>query len=279
MIVEGTAAALLSAVTQATPHAMLKAGRDKLAIRGLIALTCAAAVAPLAPFVPPPSAELWAWLALAGLLHTVYQLVLVRAYEVADFSVAYPLARGLVPVSTTAVGVLLLSDRLTAAAATGVATVTAGLLLIATRSGVRARQFGWAAAAGLLTTAYTVVDGRAVRLAPEATTFIIWYFVVEAAMVVPLVAWLRRGRVVALARAEGRQGVLAGLASLVTYGSALVALRLLPVGAASALRETSPVFGALIARYALGEAVDARRAAGIALIAGGGMLVVAGLAR
>lgn len=74
MIALGIGAALLAAVTGAVSHALLKAGRDKLVIRGLIALTCSLAVAPVVPFVPLPSAELWSWLIVAGLLHTVYQL-------------------------------------------------------------------------------------------------------------------------------------------------------------------------------------------------------------
>ena len=64
-----------------------------------------------------------------------------------------------------------------------------------------------------------------------------------------------------------------------TYGSACAALRLLPVGAASALRETSIVFGVLIARFLLKEVVDGRKAGGVALIAGGGTMIVVALAR
>lgn len=169
----GTAAALLAAVTGAASHALLRAGRDKLAIRALIALTCSVAVTPLISLVPPPSRELWGWLILAGLLHTIYQFVLVAAYDAADFSVAYPLARGVVPVATAIVGTVLLGDRLTVVSALGVLLVTAGLLLVAARSGVGRAGLGWALLAGLLTTTYTAVDGHAVRLAPTAATFIV----------------------------------------------------------------------------------------------------------
>ena len=137
----------------------------------------------------------------------------------------------------------------------------------------------WAASAGLLTTTYTAVDGHAVRLAPDAATFIVWFFIMDGLMMVPLVSLLRRGRVLPLLRAEGRRGVIAGLFALVGYGAALTALRLLPLGAASALRETSIVFGVLIARLALGEAVDGRKAGGVALIALGGATIVIALVR
>ena len=274
----GVAMALVSAVTGASAHAMLKAGRDKLAIRALIALTSGLAAAPWTIVFALPTAALWRWLLLAAALHTIYQFVLAAAYDAADFVVAYPLARGLVPLSTAIVAVLLLGDTLTPLAACGVVAVSIGLLAIALRAGVAVAGVGWAVAAGLLTTTYTVVDGHAVRLASAAGTFIAWFFVLDALFMVPLVSWLRRGDVMQRVRVEGRQGFIAGLLSLITYGSALLALRLLPVGAASSLRETSVVFGAAIARLSLGEHLDRRRAVGVALIAIGGALVVAGVA-
>lgn len=132
-------------------------------------------------------------------------------------------------------------------------------------------------AAGLLTTTYTIVDGHAVRLAPKALTFIVWLFLLDGATMVPLVAVLRRGRMPALLRAEGVKGLLAGVVALITYGSVLAALRLLPVGAASALRETSVIFGSIIARLGLNERVGVRRSVGTGIIAVGGVLIISGL--
>jgi drug/metabolite transporter (DMT)-like permease len=63
---------------------------------------------------------------------------------------------------------------------------------------------------------------------------------------------------------------LAGCSSLVTYSTALVALRLIPAGSAAAIRETSIVFGALIAGGFLKEHINSRRKLGIALVAVGG---------
>lgn len=277
MAAEGIALALTAAVSGAVAHAMLKSGRDKLVIRGLVGLTGAMLVLPFTLLVELPTTVLWPWLVLASVLHTVYQLVLIRAYDAADFSVAYPLARGVVPISTALLGIVLLGDRLDAVAWVGVVTVTAGLLLISLRRATKWTGLRWAVAAGLLTTTYTIVDSHAVRLAPEAGTFIVWFFILDGATMFPLAALLRRGRMLALIRAEGTKGVIAGVVSFATYSSALGALRLLPVGAASALRETSVVFGTAIARFGLKEQVDARRGLGAVLIAIGGALTIIGL--
>ena len=50
MVEIGAAAALLSAITQAVAHALLKAGNDKLVVRGLIGLVGVVVMAPVAAF-------------------------------------------------------------------------------------------------------------------------------------------------------------------------------------------------------------------------------------
>lgn len=62
--------------------------------------------------------------------------------------------------------------------------------------------------------------------------------------------------------------------NVISFGSALLALRLAPIGVVSALRETSVVVGLLLARYALGERMDRRRMAGALVVAAGAVLIV-----
>ncbi len=269
----GVLAALVSAVTQAIAHALLAGGRDKLVIRGLIGFSGMIVVAPLTFFVPLPQGELWGWLLASGLLHAVYQLTLIRAYEGEDFSVAYPLARGVVPLATAVLGVTVLGDRMPVGAIAGVAIITFGLLYIAADR--RPAYAGLAAAiiAGLLTTAYTLLDAHAVRTSPVLWTFVVWFFVFDGCIMSSIVLAKRRNTLMHRVRQEIKPGLLAGFASLLTYSTALIALRLIPAGSAAAIRETSIVFGAIIAAVFLKERVKGRRAIGIALVAAGGVAV------
>jgi drug/metabolite transporter (DMT)-like permease len=273
----GVAAALTSALTQAVSHGSVKAGRDKLVVRGLTAATCALAVAPLLPFVEAPGVVLLSWLVVSVGLHVAYQLVLIRAYEAEDFSVAHPLARGVAPAFTAIIASLWLGQPLSPTAVVGVVCVTFGLTAIGLRGAAKPAAAAAALVAGLLTAAYTVVDAHAVRLPNRPATFIVWFFVAEAMGMVPLVLALRQGRIIAAAREDARPGVIAGVSALVGYGLALFSLRILPSGAASALRETSIIFGAALARFALKEKLRRGRLVGIGLTALGGVLVVAGL--
>ena len=188
----GVTAALVSALSMAVAHALLAGGRDKLVIRGLIGASCMVAVAPLTFLVPPPSGWLWGWLLASGLLHAVYQLTLIKAYEGEDFSVAFPIARGVVPLATAILGVAVLGDRLAIGAFFGVAIVSLGLLYIASER--RPAYVGLVAAttAGLLTTAYTLLDAYAVRISPELWTFVVWFFVFDGIIMSTITAVRRR---------------------------------------------------------------------------------------
>ncbi|WEK44573.1 MAG: DMT family transporter [Candidatus Sphingomonas colombiensis] len=269
----GIALALLSSVTTAAAHALLKAGRDRLAIRALIGAVGAVVLAPVCLFVPLPTAAMLPWLLAANALHTIYQLVLIRSYAANDFAVAYPIARGTAPILTAVLGIAVLGDRIAPPGLLGVALVSGGVMLIAAGRHVAHAGLIAAIAAGLLTTLYTVVDAQAIRLAPLAMTFIAWFFVLDGLIMFPIFAVARRGQVVRLLRAEGRQGMTAGVVTLIAFGSALLALRIAPAGIVSALRETSVLFALLIAVFALGEHVDRRRAIGALVIAAGAVAI------
>jgi drug/metabolite transporter (DMT)-like permease len=175
----GVVLALLAAVMTAVAHALLKAGKDKLAIRGLVGAVSGSVLAPVCFFVPLPSAAMLPWLGLSAFLHTIYQLVLIRSYSAADFGVAFPIARGVAPLATAILGIAFLADEITATGLLGIALVSTGILLIAAGRSIATAGLMWAGIAGLLTTIYTVVDARAVRLGPEALTFVAWFFVLD----------------------------------------------------------------------------------------------------
>ncbi|MEO0574996.1 MAG: DMT family transporter [Pseudomonadota bacterium] len=269
----GVIAALLSAISQAIAHALLAGGRDKLAIRGLIGATGLIAALPLTLLVPLPTGQLWYWLLASGVLHAIYQLTLIKAYADEDFSVAYPLARGIVPLATAILGVALLGDKPSPSVFVGVALVSVGLVFIAIEK--RPAHAGMVAAvfAGLLTTGYTLLDAHAVRISPAMWTFIVWFFIFDGAIMSVIIVLRRRRSTLIALRKEFRQGFSAGIFSLVTYSAALVALRFIPTGSVAAIRETSIVFGAIIASVFLKEHLNNRRRIGIAVVAIGGIVV------
>jgi len=64
-----------------------------------------------------------------------------------------------------------------------------------------------------------------------------------------------------------------GLVSLLAYGIVIYAMSEAPMGAVSALRETSVLFAALIGYFFLGESLTARKLIACAVIATGILLI------
>ena len=89
---------LASGMAHAVVNAILKSGKDKMSSRALIDGFSALLMAPAAFFNPLPHGA-WGWLAASWVTHLVYLVCLIRAFERADMTVAYPILRGVAPAS------------------------------------------------------------------------------------------------------------------------------------------------------------------------------------
>ncbi len=267
--------AAFSALTTALAHASIKSGSDKLAVQTWVRLFGLTLAMPVALWVGFPPAYLWPWLIAAAATHAIYQALLSFSYSVSDFSVAYPVARGSAPILTAVMGAFLLGDALGGWLLVAITLVSIGIVLLA--AGGRLSRNGLAAAllAGALTTAYSVIDARGMRLSPDLLTFITWFFVLDGFAMPLLFVSLRRCNARAAFRADWRAGFSAAVMAPVSFIPALYAFALAPVGAVAAIREASVLIGMLVAGRILGETVDARRLIGAALITVGVVGIIA----
>jgi len=265
---------LVSGAAHAVVNAVLKSGKDKMSSRALIDGFSALLILP-ALFVLPLPHGAWGYLAASFVTHLVYLICLIKAFELADMSAVYPIMRGTAPVLASFGAVVLLREPLTPVVITGIAMVSAGTLLIALRRRANERSLLWALATGASIATYTVVDAAGVRAAPSAFSYIAWVFLSLGGGIAVLFAIWRGPKFLLAARSEWKAGLTAGALSIVTYGLALWAYRLGDVARLSALRETSILFGLLIAVVFLKEPVTRARAAGAVTIAFGAGLLVA----
>ena len=271
----GLALAVFSALTTAAAHGFVKSGRDKLAVQAWVRVTGFAVAGPLAFWIGLPPSYLWPWLLAAAATHGVYQAVLSWSYSLSDFSVAYPIARGVAPVLTAIMGVLLLGDTLGPALAVSIAVVSLGIVALAGGRTISLPGLIAATGTGILTTAYSIIDAKGMRLSPDLLTFIVWFFVLDTVSM-PLLFLVMRGRAAPAAfLANRRAGFSAAIMAPVSFIPALYAFALAPVGAVAAIRETSVLVGLLIGSHVLREAVDARRLGGAALIMAGALGIIA----
>jgi len=265
---------IASGMTHAVVNAILKAGRDKMSSRALIDGFSALLVLPAAFFLPLPHGA-WGWLAASWVTHLVYLVCLIKAFERADMTVAYPISRGVAPALAATVAVLVFSEPIGWLVAAGIGLVSAGVVAIGMGRQVDRRALGWAMATGVAVALYTVIDAQGVRAAPSALSYIVWVYLALGGGIGLLFALWRGPRFILAAREAWRPGLLAGALSIATYGLALYAYRLGDTPRLAALRETSIVFGMGVAVVFLGERLSPGRIVGALAIAGGAALLLA----
>ena len=119
-----------------------------------------------------------------------------------------------------------------------------------------------------------MVDAQGVRAAPTAESYIVWIFLMLGAGVGAVIALFLGKRFMTSFANQWKPGLIAGLLSIVSYGSAMLAFRYGATPQLAALRETSILFGVAIAVVFLKERLTRWRVLGIASIAAGTILLV-----
>ncbi len=277
--VPGSALALVlgAALIHAAWNALAKRARDQLVFLWSSVSLATVALVPVGIALSPPegiAASAAPYLAATIAIHAVYFYALSRAYGSGDFSLVYPIARGLGVALVPLVAWMVLDERLSTLGSLGVALVVVGIAAIgaapgATGAGRRAlgAGTGWALVTGLSIAGYSVVDKAGVgRLHP--VPYIAIMGVGMSLLLVPAV-WTRRVALVAEWRANWRAVIAASTLNLTSYLLVLFAFRLSKAGYVVAARELSIVLSVLIGRLWLHEAqTRSRFAAAVIIMAG-----------
>lgn len=216
----------------------------------------------------------WGWASLSGVIHAFYIGRLARTYDVADFSVTYPIARGGGALFAAIGGVVFLNDHLSPVSVAGIVIVVLGLMIL---SGHVDWAHVWPALiVAFLIGSYTVVDSKGSR-STVGSAYAMSIFVTGGIGTTIQGLYRRRCRgMVASVPEKWKQYVMTGAASLITYWMVLLAVRRAPVGYVTALRESSVVFATFLGWRVLREQSGLRRILCSALIVVGLVTLVVG---
>ena len=264
---------LSAALLHAGWNALLRGGADRAQSMLIMNVTVGVAGVAMMAFAGLPSAASAPYVVASGLIHLVYNALLVRMYRSGDLGETYPVARGSSPALIALGGSLLAGEWMNLVGTIGIGLVCAGIFMLAAAKGrLHAMNLPAALATGVSIAAYTIVDGLGVRASGDwiAYTGAIFAFF----LAVPL-WYLARGRraVFAVSMAEAGKAASGGLISLAAYGAIIWAMQANAMGAVSALRETSVVFAALLGAAFLGERLTRWRIAACCIIAAGAACV------
>ena len=178
-------------------------------------------------------------------------------------SVVYPIMRGFAPALAALFAFLFLKESLTLIEIFGLSIVVAALVGFGWPQKIKIEgakaALSFALFCGLLTAVYTVIDAYGMRLAPHKFAFIAWFFVMEGFGITVMVSLIKRQNLKARIAKDLKGGIMAGLFGLLTYTTALYAFSIAPIAGMAALRETSVIFGAILAALWLKESFGLRR--------------------
>ena len=211
----------------------------------------------------------------SGMIHTVYFLMLDRAYRSGgDLSIVYPLARATGPLLTILFAIAVLGERPGPVALGGAALIGASALLLTGnpfawhRSEAR-HALGFALLTGFFIATYTLADKWSVAtwLIPP----LVFDWGCNACRCLVLVPFARQRAPGAMAVAwRERRGTVIAIAALspLSYILVLTAMVFTPVSLVAPAREVSILFAALMGAHLLKEGDIGRRvvaAVGMAL--------------
>src|SRR5512143_809069 len=159
-----------SAILHTAWNLLIKQAGEKYMATWWAMLVGSTLLLPVLWIVGLPARSTWVLLFISAFVEAAYFIVLAYAYDDADFSLVYPLARGSAPALIAVWAVLFLRERLTAGGVIGIAILIAGLLIVGGSGWLRLdgkphwRGILPALLLAVCISVYTVIDGAAVKL-------------------------------------------------------------------------------------------------------------------
>ena len=265
-------AVLAAALLHASWNLVLKSSTERLVAASTQVALAGVAFLPILVWRGFPG-EVLPFLAASAVVEVGYIFALAMAYDRADLSFVYPIARGSAPVLIAVGAMFGLSDRVTGAGWFALALICGGVLTIGF-SAASHRGVQWSLTTGFLIAAYVTIDGAGIRRTSDTLAYTASLYIMTAALLIPLALVVRGREVVGNAlRADWKRQLLAGVASLGSYTLLLYASRSAPLSLVSAARESGVLFATVLGWWFLGERVTRTRWVAAFLIAAGVVLL------
>ncbi|ATA24557.1 multidrug DMT transporter permease [Brenneria goodwinii] len=265
---------LLAALLHASWNALLRGGSDRLWSMTIMCIAIAIASAISAVFLPAPAPASWFYALISALLHVGYNLCLVRSYRVGDLGQTYPVARGSSPLLVTLGAAVFAGEKVALSTLLGVFLVSGGIIFLAFRGRKPAiPSLPYSLATGCFIAAYSVVDGMGVRQSGAPLSYTVWMCALWGVLMPALYIIVRDAKSLFRWQPGFMTASAGGLISLLAYGIIIYAMSNAPMGAVSALRETSVLFAAVIGYLFLGESLSVKKMLACTLIAIGTVLI------
>ena len=202
----------------------------------------------------------WLIMAVSATVHIGYSLSLQRGYQLADYGVVYPVARGTGPLLSSVTAIVFFGEAVNLFSGLGILAIVAGIFVLAgglrlftapserSRAGIR-----WGVTTGLFIAVYTALDGYAVKFL-ALSPLLLDYFSNFLRTVFMLPLFIRKRREVRDEwRKNGKYALGIGAVSPLAYILVLYAMQTAPISHVAPLREISMLFAAAFGARLLKE--------------------------
>lgn len=262
---------LAAAFLHASWNAIVKAASDRAVVLAAVSFMHALLGLSLVCFAPVPAPESWPYIVTSTMIHYGYYVLLFQAYRLGDLSQVYPISRGLAPLLVAIGAYLMIGETLSPQGWAGLIAISVGIGFLALQRGAAhadPRAVLAATTTGIIIACYSVLDGVGVRLSQSPFGYMGWLFLLE----IPVTLFVLSRRWAGSHRVDWRTfriGMVGGICAVTAYGLVIYAKTIAPLGAVSAVRESSVIIAALIGLLLFGERPWLGRLASAAIVAGG----------
>ncbi len=267
---------LAAALLHASWNIIVKGGSNKFYETGMNALGGGLGAAFILPFLPFPDSSCWLYLAASCCCHLLYYLCVAATYKIADISLGYTIMRGTAPM-LTALAMTMIGAHLGLFGWGGILLLCSGIFTLALQQKLHSKGnmkgILYSLRTSFVIMGYTLADGLGARLSGDSVSYTCWLFFLN---IFPLNIYilLRYGsNYLDYLKSRALIGITGGLCGLGSYGIAIWAMTIAPIALVAALRESSVIFGMLLAVIFLHEKLTFLRILAVILVMAGAILV------
>lgn len=255
-------------------NALLKVKLEPLMSMTLIHAFGVLIALPVLVYTGMPKTESLIWLLASTIIHLGYYYALAAAYDRADMGQVYPIARGSAPLMTGLIAVMVFGETLTLLGGLGIVLLATGIFVMSLKSAADAAHMDrkallFAGMTAITITLYTLSDGIGARVSGDALAYTAALFVFDGLAIVTCVYFTHGWRAFIPMRDFLPQGLAGGAMACGSYGIAIWAMTVAPIPLVAAVRESSVLFGAIIAVVFLKEPLRTNRIVAAVLIVAG----------
>jgi len=213
-------------------------------------------------------------IAASGAVHSVYFILLDKAYRETDLSLVYPIARGTGPLLSASVGILFLGERPSTVALTGIGLMVVGILALtgnprdlknpSSRKGIL-----YALACGASIAAYTILDKVSVSSLSTPPLLLDWGANFGRFLILSPFALRSRSAILEQWKLHRKEALGVAVLSPLAYILVLTAMSQNPVSYIAPAREISILIGTVMGARLLSEGnLRVRLGGSIAMVLG-----------